>query len=89
MLFRGIGVIEVGNGPVSFILFIGIFPLIPQINFLNPIGYLMDHGIPGLFKGIILGSFFLIFRYFRLGAFFLRPRNFLLKPLGIFFKEIN
>ena len=29
MLFRGVGVVEVGNGLISFILFIGFFSLIP------------------------------------------------------------
>ena len=44
--FRGVGVVEVGNGLVGLILLIGFFPLISQINFLNLIGYLMDRGIP-------------------------------------------
>ena len=47
ILFRGIGVVKVGNGLVGLILFIGISPFISQINFLNPIGYLVDRGIPG------------------------------------------
>ena len=45
--FRGVGVIEVGNSLVGFILLIGFFPLIPQINFLDPIGYLVDRGVLG------------------------------------------
>ena len=45
--FRGISVVKVGNGLINFILLVGIFPFIPQINFLNPIGYLVDRGIPG------------------------------------------
>ena len=45
--FRGISVVEVGNGPINLILLIGISPLIPQINFLNPIGHLVNRGIPG------------------------------------------
>ena len=45
--FRGVGVVEVGGGPVSLILLIGFSPLIPQINFLDPIGHLVDRGIPG------------------------------------------
>ena len=45
--FRGVGVVEVGNGLVGLILLVGIFPLVPQINFLNLIGYLVDRGIPG------------------------------------------
>ena len=47
ILFRGVGVVKVSNGLVNLILLIGISPFIPQINFLNPIGYLIDHGIPG------------------------------------------
>ena len=47
MLFRGVGVVEVGNGPVGLILFVGFFPLVPQINFLDLIGYLVDRGILG------------------------------------------
>ena len=46
-LFRGVVVVEVGNGPVGFIFLIGIFPFVSQINFFNLIGYLMDCGIPG------------------------------------------
>ena len=88
-LFRGVGVVEVGNSPIGLILLIGIFPLIPQTNFLDPVEHLVDRGIPGQLRGIVLGSFFLIFRYLRLRAPFLRPRNLLLKPLGIFFKKIN
>ena len=45
--FRGVGVVEVGNGPVGLIFLIGISSLVPQIDFLNPIGYLVDRGIPG------------------------------------------
>ena len=44
-LFRGVGVIEVGNGLINLILFIGFSLLIPQINFLDPIGYLINRGI--------------------------------------------
>ena len=46
-LFRGVGVVEVGNGLVSLILLVDIFPFVPQINFLDLIGYLVDCGIPG------------------------------------------
>ena len=46
-LFHGVSVIKVGGGLVSLILFIGFSPLIPQINFLDLIGYLVDRGIPG------------------------------------------
>ena len=87
--FRGVAVVEVGNGPVSLILLVGISPLVPQTNFFNPVGHLVDRGIPGQFKGIVLGSFFLMFHYLRLGTSFLRPRNLFLKPLGIFSKEIS
>ena len=45
--FRGVSVIEVGSGPVGLILLVGFSPLVPQINFLDPIGYLVDRGIPG------------------------------------------
>ena len=45
--FRGVGVVEVGGGLVNLIFFVGFSPLIPQINFLNLIGYLVDRGIPG------------------------------------------
>ena len=45
--FRGVGVVEVGGGPVGFIFFVGFFPFIPQIDFLDPVGYLVDRGIPG------------------------------------------
>ena len=45
--FRGVSVVEVGNGLVGFILLVGFFPFIPQINFLNPVGYLVDRGVPG------------------------------------------
>ena len=64
--FRGVSVVEVGGGPINLILLINFSSFIPQINFLNPIGYLVDRGIPGSFKGIIFGSFSLIFHYFRL-----------------------
>ena len=47
MLFRGVNVIKVGGGVVSLILLVGFFSLIPQINFLDPIGYLVDRGILG------------------------------------------
>ena len=46
-LFRCVGVIEVGNGPIGLILLVDISPLVPQINFLNPVGYSVDRGIPG------------------------------------------
>ena len=45
MPFRGVGMVKVGNGLVNLILLVDFFPLIPQINFLNPIGYSVDHGI--------------------------------------------
>ena len=45
--FRGVGVVEVGNGLIGFILFVGFFPLVSQIDFLDPVGYLVDRGIPG------------------------------------------
>ena len=45
--FRGIGVIEVGGGPIGLILFIGFSPLIPQTDFLDPVGHLINRGIPG------------------------------------------
>ena len=45
--FYGVSVVEVGGGLVSLILLAGFSPLIPQINFLNPIGYLVDRDIPG------------------------------------------
>ena len=45
--FRGIGVVEVGGGLVGLILFVGFSPLVPQIDFLDPIGHLVDRGIPG------------------------------------------
>ena len=89
MLFRGVSVVEVGGGLISLILLVGFSPLVPQINFLDPIGYLVDCGIPGQFKGIVLGSLFPMFRYLRLWVLFLRSRNLLFKPLGIFSKEIN
>ena len=47
ILFRGVGVVKVGNGLIGLILLIGIFPFIPQIDFLNLIGHLVDRGIPG------------------------------------------
>ena len=46
-LFRGVGVVEVGGGLVGLILFVGFFPLIPQINFLDLIRHLVDRNIPG------------------------------------------
>ena len=45
--FRGVGVIKVGGGLVGLILFVDFFPLVPQINFLDPIGHLVDRGILG------------------------------------------
>ena len=45
--FCGVGVVEVSNGLVNLILLVSIFPFIPQINFFNPVGYLVDRGIPG------------------------------------------
>ena len=47
ILFHGVGMVEVGNGLVSLIFFTGFSPLVPQINFFNLIGYLVDRGIPG------------------------------------------
>ena len=47
MPFRGVSVVEVGNSLIGFIFLVGFSPLIPQINFLNPVGYLMDRGISG------------------------------------------
>ena len=47
ILFRGVGVVKVGGGPIGLILLVGFFPLIPQINFLDLIGYLVNRGIPG------------------------------------------
>ena len=46
MSFRGVGVVEVGGGPVSLILFIGFFLFIPYIDFLDLIGYLVNRGVP-------------------------------------------
>ena len=46
-LFHGVGVIEVGGGLISLILLAGFSPLIPQINFLNPIEYLVNRNILG------------------------------------------
>ena len=45
--FHGVSVVEVGSGPVSLILLAGFSPLVPQIDFLNPIGYLVDRSVPG------------------------------------------
>ena len=45
MLFRGVGVVEVGGGPVSLILLVGFSPLVPQINFLDPIKHLVDRNV--------------------------------------------
>ena len=45
--FRGVGMVEVGNGPVNVILLVGFSLLIPQTDFLDPVEYLMDRGIPG------------------------------------------
>ena len=46
-LFRSVSMVEVGGGPVSLIFLVGFSPLVPQINFLNLIGYLVNRGIPG------------------------------------------
>ena len=47
ILFHGVGVVEVGGGLVSLILLAGFSPFVPQIDFLDPIGHLVDRGIPG------------------------------------------
>ena len=47
MLFRGVSVVEVGGGLIGFIFLVGFFPFVPQIDFLNPIGYLVDRGVLG------------------------------------------
>ena len=46
MPFRSVNVVEVGGGLINLIFLIGFSPLIPQINFLNLIGYLVDRDIP-------------------------------------------
>ena len=46
-LFRGVGVVKVSNSLIGFILFVDFSPLVPQINFLNLIGYLVDRGVVG------------------------------------------
>ena len=45
--FYGVGVIKVGGGLVNLILLVDFSPLIPQINFLDPIGHLVNRGIRG------------------------------------------
>ena len=46
-LFRGIGVVEVGNGLIGLIFLVGFSSFIPQINFLNPIKHLVNRSVPG------------------------------------------
>ena len=57
ILFRGVGVVEVGGGSISLILFIGFFPFIPQINFLDPVGYLVNRSVPDNLGVLYLGVF--------------------------------
>ena len=47
ILFRGVSVVKVSGGLVSLIFLIGLSPLIPQVNFLDLIKYLINRGIPG------------------------------------------
>ena len=47
MPFRGVGVVKVGGGPVGLILLVGFSPFISQIDFLDPVGYLVNRGILG------------------------------------------